>query len=144
LIDMINAESTKPIAVFAHHPPFEVTVGPDRFHYETPEAMARLCHALQHSRRVIALFSGHVHRAAEGDVAGIPAIVMPAIATTLRKGQYPARVQSRPVYYVHRFDPAWGFATEARVVGTGAAAAPTRDTVAPRRDDVAEPALTPR
>ena len=29
LIDMIDAETTKPIAVFTHHPPFEVPVGPD-------------------------------------------------------------------------------------------------------------------
>src|SRR5262249_21732859 len=29
LIDLIDAETTKPIAVFTHHPPFEVTEGPD-------------------------------------------------------------------------------------------------------------------
>jgi 3',5'-cyclic AMP phosphodiesterase CpdA len=137
LIDMIDAETSKPIAIFAHHPPFEVMVGPDRFHFEAPEAMARLCQAVQHAGRVAAVFSGHVHRAAEGHVAGIPAIVMPAIATTLRKGEYPAPMKTRPVYYLHRFDPVWGFATEARVVGT-------RDAVAPRREQAAQPALTPR
>ena len=66
LIDLIDAETTKPIAVFTHHPPFEVTVGPDRLHFETSEIMSRLRRALQHSGRVIAVFSGHVHRAAEG------------------------------------------------------------------------------
>ena len=55
LIDLIDAETTKPIAVFTHHPPFEVTVGPDQLHFETPEIMARLRQALQHSGRVIAL-----------------------------------------------------------------------------------------
>ena len=35
LIDMIEAETTKPIAVFTHHPPFEVTVGPESLHFET-------------------------------------------------------------------------------------------------------------
>ena len=49
LIDMIDAETTKPIAVFTHHPPFEVTVGPEPFHFETPEAMSELRRALQHS-----------------------------------------------------------------------------------------------
>jgi 3',5'-cyclic-AMP phosphodiesterase len=29
LIALIDAETTKPIAAFTHHPPFEVTVGPD-------------------------------------------------------------------------------------------------------------------
>ena len=81
--------------------------------------MARLRQALQHSGRVVAVFSGHVHRAAEGHVGRIPATVVPCIATTLRKGEYPAPMKTRPVYYVHRFDPAWGFATEARIVGTG-------------------------
>jgi 3',5'-cyclic AMP phosphodiesterase CpdA len=143
LIDMIDAEATKPIAVFAHHPPFEVTVGPDRFHFETLEAMARLRRALQHSGRVVALFSGHVHRAAEGRIASIRASVMPAVATSLRKGEYPAQMQLRPIYHVHRFDPEWGFVTETRIVQTGAPAS-TRDAPAPRPTTATQSALGPR
>jgi len=131
LIDLIDAESTKPIAVFTHHPPFEVTVGPDRLHFETSEMMSRLRRALQHSGRVVAVFSGHVHRAAAGHVGSIPATVMPCIATTLRKGEYPAQMKLRPVYHIHRFDPVWGFVTETRIVGTAPA---TGDSVLPRRE----------
>jgi 3',5'-cyclic-AMP phosphodiesterase len=116
LIDRIDAETTKPIAVFTHHPPFEVTVGPDRLHFEMPDSMPRLRDALQRSGRVIAVFSGHVHRAAAGHVGSIPASVVPCIATTLRKGEYPPHMRGRPVYHVHRFDPAWGFATETRII----------------------------
>ena len=116
---MIDAETTKPIAVFTHHPPFEVTVGPDLLHFETRDAMSGLVRALQHSGRVVAIFSGHVHRAAAGYVGNIPATVMPCIATTLRQGEYPAQMKIRPVYQVHRFDPVWGFATETRIVGSG-------------------------
>jgi len=119
LIGMIDAETAKPIALFAHHPPFEVTVGPDRLHFETPEMMARLRQALQHSGRVVAVFSGHVHRAAAGHIGSISATVMPSIATMLRRGEYPAHMKTRPLYYVHRFDPVWGFVTETRIVGTG-------------------------
>lgn len=119
LIELIEAESRKPIAVFAHHPPFEVKVGPDPINFETVEMMQRLRQALQHSERVIAVFSGHVHRPAEGFVGRIPAIVMPCIATPLRKGEYPPHIKHCPIYYVHRFDPAWGFITEARVVRGG-------------------------
>ncbi len=118
LLDLIDAETTKPIAVFAHHPPFEVMVGPDRLHFETMEAMARLRGALEHSGRVVAVLSGHVHRAAEGHVGTIPASVVQSIATTLRKGHYPPHMRLHPVYHVHRFDPAWGFATETRIVDT--------------------------
>src|SRR5262245_31127993 len=123
LIKLIDAETTKPIAVFTHHPPFEVLVGPDRLHFETTDMVSRLRQALQHSGRVVAVFSGHVHRAAEGYVGSIPATVVQCIATTLRKGEYPAGMKTRPVYQVHRFDPVWGFATETRIVGTGPSAA---------------------
>ena len=123
LIDLIDAETTKPIAVFTHHPPFEVTVGPDLLHFENRDAMSRLRRALQHSGRVVAVFSGHVHRAVTGRVASIPASVMPCIATTLRKGEYPADMKTRPVYQVHRFDPVWGFVTESRIVETRPSAA---------------------
>lgn len=123
LIDLIDAETSKPIAVFAHHPPFEVTVGPDPINFESSEMMARLRQALQHSGRVAAVFSGHVHRGTAGRVGSIPATVMPSIATTLRKGEYPAHMKTRPVYHLHRFDPVWGFATETRMVGTGSSSA---------------------
>jgi 3',5'-cyclic AMP phosphodiesterase CpdA len=118
LIDMLDADAGRPVAVFTHHPPFEVTVGPDPIHFENPDAMAELCRTLQRSGRVAAIFSGHVHRAAAGDVAGIWAMVMPSIATSLRKGDYPPHIKMRPIYHVHRFDPDWSFATEARIVGT--------------------------
>jgi 3',5'-cyclic-AMP phosphodiesterase len=123
LIELIGAESHKPIAVFTHHPPFEVTVGPDRFHFERPESMARLREALQHCERIIAVFSGHVHRAATGQIGRIPASVAPCIATTLRKGEYPPPMKTRPVYHLHRFDPAWGMVTESRIVGAERSAA---------------------
>jgi 3',5'-cyclic-AMP phosphodiesterase len=116
LIASIDAEPDKPIAVFTHHPPFEVTVGPDRFHFTTMEGMARLRETLQCCRRIVAVFSGHVHRAAYGHVGNIPASVVPCIATALRKGDYPHTMKTRPVYHLHRFDPAWGFVTESRVV----------------------------
>lgn len=129
LIGMIAADTAKPIAVFAHHPPFEVPVGPDPVNFETPEMMQRLRRAVQHSERVVAVISGHVHRGTAGCVGSIPATVMPSIATTLRKGQYPAHMKNRPVYHIHRFDPAWGFTVESRIVD-GARAAPPHDRVA--------------
>jgi Icc protein len=117
LIEMIDSEISKPIAVFTHHPPFEVTVGPDPLHFETRETMSTLRRALQRSGRVIAIFSGHVHRATAGHVGNIPAMVSPCLATTLRKGEYPTKMKMRPVYHVHRFDSVWGFGTETRIVG---------------------------
>jgi 3',5'-cyclic AMP phosphodiesterase CpdA len=122
LIKLIDAETTKPIGVFAHHPPFEVPVGPDPLNFETPEMVARLRKALQHSGRVAAVFSGHVHRGTSGHVGNIPATVMPSIATTLRKGEYPPHMKTRPVYHIHRFDPVWGFVAETRMIGAAPSA----------------------
>jgi 3',5'-cyclic AMP phosphodiesterase CpdA len=117
LISLIDAEPTKPIAIFAHHPPFEVPVGPEPLNFETPETMSRLRETLRHSGRVAAVFSGHVHRGTGGHVGSIPATVVPSIATTLRRGEYPAHMKRSPVYHLHRFDPLWGFVTETRIAG---------------------------
>jgi Icc protein len=118
----IDAETARPIAVLAHHPPFEVQVGPDPINFDTPEAMQRLAQAVQHSGRIVQVFCGHVHRGTAGHAGAVPVTVMPSIATTLRKGEYPPAMKTRPIYHIHRFDPAWGFITESRVVGTAPAA----------------------
>lgn len=115
LIAMIDADATRPIAVFAHHPPFEVLVGPERIHFEDATAMERLREALQHSGRVVGLFCGHVHRPTTGTVGPIPATVATSLATTLRKGDYPAELNGRPTYLLHRFNPAGRCVTETQV-----------------------------
>jgi len=120
LIGMIDAETRRPIVVFTHHPPFEVTVGPERFHYKDHAAMARLRDALQQSERVVGVFSGHVHRPVHGYVGKIRASTVPCIATLLRKGDYPTQMKTRPVYHVHRFDLDGEFVSETRIVGTAA------------------------
>ena len=117
LIDMIDGEATKPIAVFAHHPPFMVPEGPEPLHFETDEIMQRFRTALQYSGRVIGVYNGHVHRGVPGFVEDIPVSIMPCIATTLRKGEYPPDMATCPVYHIHRFVSPYGFSTEARIVG---------------------------
>jgi Icc protein len=130
LVDLIGAETKKPIAVFAHHPPFEVLVGPNPLNFETPEIMARLRETLQYCERIAAVFSGHVHRPAEGHVGNIPAIVVPCIATTLRRGEYPAHMKQCPVYYIHGFDADGSFTTAARIVGVRLPAASAQNAPA--------------
>lgn len=120
LMAMADTDQTKPIAAFTHHPPFEVPAGPERLHYKDHAAMARLCEALEHSERVVGVFSGHIHRPVNGYVGNIRASVVPCVATLLRKGDYPIQMKTRPVYHVHRFNPEWGFASETRIVGTAA------------------------
>src|SRR5581483_731145 len=116
LTAMIAAETSKPIVVFAHHPPFVVPVGPDPVNFETPDMMERLRGAITQSGRVIAVISGHVHRGTAGHVGDITATVMPSVATTLRKVEYPTAMKTRPAYHIHRYYADWGFTTETRIV----------------------------
>jgi len=113
---MVDADAGRPVVVFTHHPPFTVTVGPDPINFETEAIMTGLADALRRSGQVIAVFSGHVHRSTTGAVGDIPAAVMTSVATPLRKGTLPDGMKGRPTYAVHRYDPAWGFVTETRIV----------------------------
>lgn len=120
---LVDAETKKPIAIFMHHPPFEVPVGPDPLNFLTAEAMEELRQALQRSGRITSIFCGHVHRLTSGHVGKIPAKVVTSVATTLRKGTYPSEMDGRSVYYLHHFDPSGGFATETRIAGLESAIA---------------------
>ena len=119
LVGLIEAEPARPIAVFTHHPPFEVIESREPHQFETREMAMRLRRTLRHSGRVGAVFSGHVHRAALGDVKGIRAATMPSTATSLRKGDYPAGMKTVPVYQLHHFESGGGFTSETRLVRSG-------------------------
>jgi len=114
--DMLNAEDEKPVAVFMHHPPCEIDVGPNPMHFENPDVMLELRNLLKQAGRVISIFSGHVHRSATSYVEDIPVTVMSAVATTLRWGEYSKYTRSCPTYDIHRFDEHSGFVTETRIV----------------------------
>lgn len=116
LVETLEAETSGPVAVFAHHPPFHVQEGPDPLHFESEEILQRFCSTLQRFPSIISIFCGHVHRGVAGLVGNIPVLVMPCIATTLRRGDYPPQLVSCPVYHVHKFDSEWGFTTELQIV----------------------------
>lgn len=116
LTELIEADTSRPLALFAHHPPFEIFVGPDRFHFETSEMMELLRRTLLKFDGIEALFCGHVHRETFGAVGDIPSSVATAVATTLRRGEYPPEMKTRPIYQLHSFHPERGFATATRIV----------------------------
>ena len=116
LAEMLNTKSDKPIAVFAHHPPFEILVGPEPWNFTTDDAMSRLCKGLQASTQIAGIFCGHVHRATTGLIGTVPATVIPPTATPLRWGAYPEAMQARPIYYLHQYEPAFGFSTTTQIV----------------------------
>ncbi|MGI9401931.1 MAG: metallophosphoesterase [Rhizobiaceae bacterium] len=117
LTEMLNADTNKPVAIFAHHPPFLVSEGPDPLHFESIEIMERFRHELLRYTLIKSIFCGHVHRGVAGYVGNIPVLVMPSIATTLRRGDYPPELETSPVYHVHEFEDDWGFSSVLHVVG---------------------------
>ncbi len=117
LSELAARDQTKPIAVFMHHPPFEVLVGPERHHYDDLQLMNRLANAIADYRNVVAVFCGHVHRPTTGSVGTVPAVVIPSVATALRYGDYPDHMADTPIYFVHRFDADQGFTTETHIAG---------------------------
>lgn len=112
----LETDTARPTAIFAHHPPFRVLEGPDPIHYESEEIMQRLRETLQRFPNITNLFCGHVHRGVAGTVGNIPCLVMPCIATTLRRGDYPSELTNYPIYHLHKYEPDWGFTTELQIV----------------------------
>ena len=114
--EMTEPQSVRPVAVFTHHPPCEINVGPELIHFENHDAMLELRDNLQRSGNVISIFSGHAHRSTAGWVGDIPVTVISAVSTTLRRGEYPLHMKTCPTYYIHRFNESCGFITETRIV----------------------------
>ena len=108
---LLSAGAPEPVALFMHHPPFEVLVGPERFHYRDIDLMTRLASDIDASGRVAGVFCGHVHRPTTGLVGRAPAVVMPSVASSVRYGDYPEHMKHRALYFVHRYDPGGFFTT---------------------------------
>jgi len=115
LDDLAARDRSKPMAVFLHHPPFEVRVGPEPHHFDDLQLMQRLAAAIEGCGPVVGVICGHVHRPTSGLVGAVPAVVMPSVATELRYGDYPNEMKKTPIYFVHRFEPQHGFSTETHV-----------------------------
>ena len=101
---------------FSHHPPFEVTVGPDPMHFKDQDSMDRPKQSLAMSDRVLIIASGHVHRSTIGEINGISAVVASSVATPVRWDDCPAHMSDQPYYTIHRYEPEWGFTSETRLV----------------------------
>lgn len=72
------AASRKPAMIFLHHPPFDCGIpGMDAIRLGNPEQLAE---ALAEHDHVIGLASGHVHRSAFTQWAGLPACICPSPA----------------------------------------------------------------
>jgi 3',5'-cyclic AMP phosphodiesterase CpdA len=105
---------TRPTALFMHHPPFDVAAAPDPFAYIWRRAATDLAAVVSRHKQVVRIFTGHMHRPCTATVGGVVASTVPSVAIDRRYGEYPASMEGRPVYHVHRFEREWGFSSETR------------------------------
>lgn len=97
-------DTAKPTVIFMHHPPFEVRESDFPIQFASWDSVKRLEGALEGQRHVSGIFCGHTHRDATGEVGALPVSSIPSLAADVRMGQYPAELQSAPIYKVLRFD----------------------------------------
>lgn len=100
----------KPLLLAMHHTPFDVMEASDgyRFQFDSRETVARLSGLVAAHPNIVRILCGHVHRPAQGEVAGVRASAIPSIAADLRMGTYPEGYAERPLYQIFDFDPASG------------------------------------
>lgn len=98
---MLEADSSRPACLFLHHPPFEVAVGPHPRHFDPWTDAGALTAELRRHGHVCGIFCGHVHRAFDTAIAGIPASVVSCLADDLRWDRPDRAKQGLPVLGIH-------------------------------------------
>jgi Icc protein len=84
---MLLQDTSRPAVLFLHHPPFEVSVAPDPFQYETWEEVKALEGLIAQHSQIRGVFCGHVHQNIESAIGAVRATTVTCIATDLRKGK---------------------------------------------------------
>jgi Icc protein len=110
----LSSHTDKPVALFMHHPPFEVIESKYPHQYDPWVGAERLQSALKDQRHVVRGFCGHAHRDTTGTVEGIPFTCVPSVARDLRLGEFEPELESTPLYHIHTFDGIGAFQTETR------------------------------
>jgi 3',5'-cyclic AMP phosphodiesterase CpdA len=119
----LASKPQKPTLVAMHHPPFHTGIQHmDAMALEDPGALADVLSRHSQVERVIC---GHVHRAIEASIAGIPVSVCPGpahqIELDLRDGAPCRLVLEPPAYRLHLWRPDIGFVSHVAYVGDHAA-----------------------
>lgn len=112
---ILAEDASKPVALFMHHPPFEIVESKYRWQFDSQDGIERMRQALDGRGQVIRAFCGHAHRWAAGRIADVPVTSTPSVAIDLRLGAAPEAALAAPLYQIHRFGGRSGFNSELRV-----------------------------
>lgn len=97
---MLLADTTKPAALFLHHPPFEAVEIPDPFQYDNWNDVDRLSALLSRFTNICGVFCGHAHRFIDGAIAGVQASAISCSAGDLRWDEVSNADRKLPVFKV--------------------------------------------
>ncbi len=100
---MLAMDTTKPVTIIMHHPPFEASEIPDPFQFADWAQVDRFEHIVQAHSAVQQIICGHVHRNIDTTVANLPARALTCLAGDLRKGDVEDSERSKPVFRWHSF-----------------------------------------
>lgn len=99
---MLAADTSRPTALFLHHPPFAVSVAPDPFQFEQWREVEALEERLRTHPQISGVFCGHVHRNVAAAVGPVQASTVSCVAIDLRKGCTGASNADHPIFETHR------------------------------------------
>lgn len=100
LESMLLADTTKPTALFLHHPPYEATGIPDPFQYDDWNDVDKLAALLSRFTTICGMYCGHVHRFIDGTIGGVQASAISCLAGDLRKGDVSDAERKLPIYKI--------------------------------------------
>lgn len=100
-LDQVLGAATKPVLLFMHHPPFEVTTAPEPFQFEARGPVEQMTEILSRHAPLVGIRAGHMHRHFETIWNDVSAITMTAGAIDLRKGSELGPLQLEPYYCLH-------------------------------------------
>lgn len=97
---MLLADTSKPVALFLHHTPFEAVGIPDPYQFEDWNDVDKLSALLSKFSNICGMYCGHVHRFINGDISGIKARAISCLAGDLRKGEVSDEEREQPVFRI--------------------------------------------
>lgn len=98
---MLTSDTTRPTAIFLHHPPFKVNVGPYPWHFEDWSDVEALMAMLEQHDHIQGLYCGHVHRSFETVIGSIEACVVSSIASDVRWDKPASSANDLPLFKTH-------------------------------------------
>jgi 3',5'-cyclic AMP phosphodiesterase CpdA len=95
---MLAADTSKPVAIFMHHPPFEAHEIPDPVQFLDWADVEKFIAIIKRYENISAIFCGHLHRTISSQAGGIEASSISCMAGDLRRGDVSDAQRKEPMF----------------------------------------------